>query len=93
VKLGFRKIVQCTAIQPVQLERKVGIDVGDVYFAQATAILCLLSRARLGLDSMLNETRGNIRTNFGNARERVSPFKYAIRRCAGAEQKCIENIE
>ncbi|WP_276573479.1 hypothetical protein [Bradyrhizobium sp. BRP56] len=42
---------------------------------------------------MLNETGGHVRKFFSNAATLKNPFKYAIRRRAGAQQKCIENIE
>ncbi|WP_244486160.1 hypothetical protein [Bradyrhizobium viridifuturi] len=97
LELGFefdlREILQRIAAQIEQPERKVLINVGNADFGGAAAFQRQLARTRLRLDSMLNETDGYIRKFFSNARKLKNPFKYAIRRRAGAQQKCIENIE
>ncbi|WP_249164176.1 hypothetical protein [Bradyrhizobium jicamae] len=87
------EILQRVARQAEQPERKAFIDFRDVDFSRAALLLGLLARARFRLDSMLNETIGHIWKFFGNVRKLKNPFKYAVRRRAGAEQKCIENIE
>ncbi|HEX7935669.1 MAG TPA: hypothetical protein VF573_21745 [Paraburkholderia sp.] len=89
----MREIAQCIAAQAEQPERKELVDVGDAHFNRTIALQRQLARARLRLDSMLNETDGHIRKFFSNARKLKNSFKYAIRRRAGTQQKCIENIE
>ncbi|MGN8543787.1 hypothetical protein ACQPTN_01280 [Bradyrhizobium sp. 13971] len=93
LELGLREILQCIAAQAEQPEWKVFVDVGDAHFGGAAPLLRYLARPRLRLDSMLNETGGHVRKFFSNAGTLKNPFKYAIRRRAGAQQKCIENIE
>lgn len=87
------EILQRIAVQAEQPERKVLVDVGDAHFGGGAALQRQLARACLCLDSMLNETDGHARKFFSNARKLKNPFKYAIWRRAGTQQKCIENIE
>ena len=61
-ELGLDQIVQAGLRKAEQLEWKTGIDLLDAHFARAAFLLRDSTRARFGLDAMLNETRGNIRT-------------------------------
>ncbi|WP_246801242.1 hypothetical protein [Bradyrhizobium genosp. L] len=87
------EILQLVAFQAEQLERKVLIDIGDMNFGRAGTFFRELARAGFSLDSMLNETDRNIWKLFRNIRKLKNPFKHAIWRSAGAQQKCIEDIE
>jgi hypothetical protein len=61
-EFSFDQIVQRPAIEPEQPERKIGIDLLDVYFRRTALVLRELAGARLSLNAVLNEAFRHIRT-------------------------------